>query len=445
MKMGLLEDLRSRLFRRESRGLFNKKNSSTNILDNNNVFSRYSRFEKINPNVSYKESLEILDDDQVKVAYLIFTHILCSKKYNLSSPDDNTEVLDFIDNMFKDMKIEVIDIVKYILTGVLYGFSANELMFNVNEEQKLVIQNVIPINQSTLENKPFNFDDNGDVVSIHQTPPNDKAVDIPVDKILLYSYDKSFDNPYGRGVLRQLKPIIREKKDLNNWLMTDSKRHASPLLVGKSDNHSSRNAMLDAFDDVNAGATGITVGLDETIESVGGNGSADDYKTVIQMKDNQILRLFFIPDLLMSSNTTGSYAQSNTQLNFLYIIYNGILEDIANTIQRQIINPIIEFNYGNTIKAPVFSFDKFDETDYKTIFEIINGLINTGTLASDNQAVHETIAKLFRSTVDVEYNQEDSEIVEDFSMPPVNGETATEDILNSVIESPLSEEVDNGT
>jgi hypothetical protein len=343
------------------------------------------------------------------------------------------------------MKIEVIDIVKYILTGVLYGFSANELMFNVNEEQKLVIQNVIPINQSTLENKPFNFDDNGDVVSIHQTPPNDKAVDIPVDKILLYSYDKSFDNPYGRGVLRQLKPIIREKKDLNNWLMTDSKRHASPLLVGKSDNHSSRNAMLDAFDDVNAGATGITVGLDETIESVGGNGSADDYKTVIQMKDNQILRLFFIPDLLMSSNTTGSYAQSNTQLNFLYIIYNGILEDIANTIQRQIINPIIEFNYGNTIKAPVFSFDKFDETDYKTIFEIINGLINTGTLASDNQAVHETIAKLFRSTVDVEYNQEDSEIVEDFSMPPVNGETATEDILNSVIESPLSEEVDNGT
>ena len=430
--MSLLEDLKSRLFKRESKGLFNSNNKTT-VLDNNNVFSRYSRFEKINPNVSYKESLEILNDDQVKTAYLIFTHILCSKKYNLSSPDDNTEVLDFIDNMFKDMEIEVIDIVRYILSGVLYGFSANELMFNVNEEQKLTVRNVIPINQSTLENKPFNFDDNGDVVSIHQTPPNDKAIDIPVEKILLYSYDKSFDNPYGRGVLRQLKPIIREKKDLNNWLMTDSKRHASPLLVGKSDNPSSREGMLDAFDDINAGATGITVGLEEVIESVGGNGSADDYKTVIQMKDNQILRLFFIPDLLMSSNTTGSYAQSNTQLEFLYIIYNGILEDIANVIQRQVINPIIRFNFGEEVKAPIFSFDKFDDTDYKTIFEIINGLVSNGTISSDDGAVHETISKLFRSTVDVEYNQEDNrDIIEDFSMPPVNGETATEDILTNI-------------
>lgn len=440
--MTLLEDLKSRLFRRESKGLFNNNNKTT-VLDNNNVFSRYSRFEKINPNVSYKESLEILDDDQVKTAYLIFTHVLCSKKYNLSSPDDNNDVLNFIQDMFKDMEIEMIDIVKYILSGVLYGFSVNELMFDINEEtKKLTVKNVIPINQSTLENKPFNFNDDGDVVSIHQTPPNDKAIDIPIEKILLYSYDKSFDNPYGRGVLRQLKPIVREKKDLNNWLMTDSQRHASPLLVGKSDNPSSREGMLDAFDDINAGATGITVGLEESIESVGGNGSADDYKTVIQMKDNQILRLFFIPDLLMSSNTTGSYAQSNTQLNFLYIIYNGILEDIANIIQRQLINPIIKFNYGDTVKSPIFSFDKFDDTDYKTIFEIINGLVSNGTISSDDGAVHETIGKLFRSTMDVEYNRENDsdDIIEDFQLPPVDGETATEDILNNIVE----ENVGNG-
>ena len=427
--MGLLSDLKSKLFERESIGLFNKNNQTR--IDNNNIFSRYSQSEKINPNVTYKDSLEILDDDQVKVAYNIFTHILCSKKYSLSSPDDNQEVLDFIDNMFLDMDIEVIDIIRYILTGVLYGFSVNELMFNVNDEQKLTVKNVIPINQSTLENNPFNFDDEGNVESIHQTPPNEQAIDIPRDKILLYSYDKSFDNPYGRGVLRQLKPIVREKRDLNNWLMTDAQRHASPIMVGKSDNPASRNSMLNAFDDINAGATGITVGLEESVESVGGNGSTDEYRTAIQMKDNQILRLFFIPDLLMASNTTGSYAQSQTQLTFLYTIYNGILEDIANTIQRQIINPVIEFNYGDTVKPPVFSFDRFDDTDYKTLFEIVNSLINTGTLASDNNAVHEALSKMFRTVVDVEYNQDNNNgsIVEDFRLPPVDGETLTEDTL----------------
>ena len=328
------------------------------------------------------------------------------------------------------MDVEIIDIVKYLLTGVLYGFSASELMFNVDAEQKLTVTNVIPINQSTLENKPFNFDNVGDVVSIHQTPPNDKAIDIPIDKVLLYSYDKSFDNPYGRGVLRQLKPIIQEKRDLNNWLMTDSKRHASPLMIGKSDNPSSREGMLDAFDDINAGATGMSIGQEESVETVGGNGSADNYKTVIEMKENQILRLFFIPDLLMASNTTGSYAQSNTQLRFLYSIYNGILEDIANVIQRQIINPIIQFNFGDEVKAPVFSFDKFDEIDYKSIFEIITGLINTGTISSDNSAIHETISSLLRSTVGIEYNQEDTVgIGEDFQLPKVKGETLTQDSL----------------
>ena len=427
--MGLLSDLKSKLFERESIGLFNKNNQTR--IDNNNIFSRYSQSEKINPNVTYKDSLEILDDDQVKVAYNIFTHILCSKKYSLSSPDDNQEVLDFIDNMFLDMDIEVIDIIHYVLTGVLYGFSVNELMFTVNDEQKLTVKNVIPINQSTLENNPFNFDDEGNVESIHQTPPNEQSIDIPRDKILLYSYDKSFDNPYGRGVLRQLKPIVHEKRDLNNWLMTDAQRHASPIMVGKSDNPASRNSMLDAFDDINAGATGLTVGLEESVESVGGNGSTDEYRTAIQMKDNQILRLFFIPDLLMASNTTGSYAQSQTQLTFLYTIYNGILEDIANTIQRQIINPVITFNYGDTVKPPVFSFDRFDDTDYKTLFEIVNSLINTGALASDNNAVHEALSKMFRTVVDVEYNQDNNtNIVEDFRLPPVDGETLTEDILN---------------
>lgn len=425
--MGLLEDLKSKLFNRESKGYYSNNNNTIN--NSSQLFSRYTTIKR-NGNVSYREGRHILKDGQVKTAFLIFKHILSSKKYSLSSPDDNTETIEFIDDMFQHMDIEIVDLIGYILTGVLWGFSANEKIFNVNNDQRLVITNVIPINQSTLENNPFNFNDDGDVVGIHQTPPNDKAVDIPIEKILLYTYADYFDSPYGEGVLQQLKPIIKEKENLNNWLMTYAMRHASPLLVGKSDNPSSRNGMLDAFDDVNAGATGITVGLDESVDSIGGTGSADDYRTILDMKNNEILKLFFIPDLLMASNTTGSYAQSKTQLDFLYSIYNGILEDIANTIQRQIINPIIQFNFGEDVTAPVFSFDKFDDTDYKGLFDIVNGLISTGTLSSDNNAVHEALGKMFRTTCDVEYNPDNiNGIVEDFQMPPVNSETLTQDSL----------------
>ena len=136
----------------------------------------------------------------------------------------------------------------------------------------------------------------------------------------------------------------------------------------------------------------------------------------------------FIGNLLLGDNSqTGTYAQSQTQLEFGNMVFDGILEEIANTIQEQIINPVVEFNYGSGVKAPVFSFDKFTSGDMKKLFEIVKPLMDSGVVDSENSAVQEALTLLFKSEAGVEYKNEEPVMpVEDFSyQEPLEAEPET--------------------
>jgi phage gp29-like protein len=115
------------------------------------------------------------------------------------------------------------------------------------------------------------------------------------------------------------------------------------------------------------------------------------------------------------------------------MVFDGILEEIANTIQEQIINPIVEFNFGPNIKAPVISFDKFSSGDMQKLFTIIKPLMDSGVVDSENSAVQEALALLFKAEAGVDYNNEEPALpFEDFNIAPVNGETLTSDILSDL-------------
>jgi phage gp29-like protein len=136
-----------------------------------------------------------------------------------------------------------------------------------------------------------------------------------------------------------------------------------------------------------------------------------------------------------NSNDTGSYARSNTQLQFTQLVFDGILEEIANCLQKQIINPIVEWNFGDINLAPTISFDKFTTGDLQTLFNILNPLMQNGTLDSENKAVQDSIALLFKKETGLQYtNEEEVEMPEeDFGyQEPVSGETLTDDILQNL-------------
>ena len=422
--MSILSDLKNLLFESES--------ITTNIATNNHrLYTRYS-IGGSNQELTYRQGLTVLEDLTVKMSYEILKYILSSKQYVLvANSEDNIGVNDFIETMLFNMETELTEIVKREIEALIWGFHLEELIFTINEDGKLILKNSIPLDIRTLQDNPFTYDDNGELVSIHQEY-NGEFANIPINKVLKYTYG-DFNSDYGHGILLDVKPYVEDKMNINNWLLTFLERHSLPSLVGKTSNPASRDALLSAFEDMRDGTLGMTIGIEDDVQVLESSHHGETFFNSLSYYDNQIVKRFYIGDLIMgNSNDTGSYARSNTQLQFTQLVFDGILEEIANCLQKQIINPIVEWNYGDITLAPTISFDKFTTGDLQTLFNILNPLMQNGTLDSENKAVQDSIALLFKKETGLQYTNEEPEMPEeDFNIAP-NGETLTEDILQNL-------------
>jgi phage gp29-like protein len=370
----------------------------------------------------------------VSTGFDILKYLLSSKEWILTSDEETSdEVHEFINNMLKNLQTELNTIVKQMTSAILWGFSVHEIMYDVVDGQ-LIVNDLVPLHIKTLQHEPFVYNDDGDLTDIHQVSQNGE-VDIPINKCLLYSYNSLYDEKEGHGLLYDFLPIVDDKEHVMDWLMTYAEKNEAPTLYGKTSNPASRDEMLKSFEDISDGTVGITIGMEDEVGVLESTHRGETFFDILQYKDNQIFRRMFIGNLLLGDNSqTGTYAQSQTQLEFGNMVFDGILEEIANNIQMQIINPIVEFNYGPETKAPIVSFDKFSKGDMEKLFSIIKPLMDTGVVDSENSAVQESIALLFKAEAGVEYTNSNDPILENFGYQPtpVDGANLTNNILSDL-------------
>ena len=426
--MGLIDNVKN-LFKRES--------VSSNIGVNKQGLKNRISLKTNRNHMSYKLGMQIMQDTQVSTGFDILKYLLSSKQWVLIANENDADniVYDFISNMLFNLDTEVQEIVKQSVTAVPWGFSVHEMIFDLTEDGKIYLKRTIPLHIKTLQNEPFVYDDNGDLVAIYQEYDHEDAT-IPINKCLKYSFNANFDEDYGRGLLYDFKPIVEDKMNINDWLMTFLERHESPTLYGKVSNATSKNAMLRAFDDVAEGTTGLTVGVDEDVGVLESSHRGETFFKTLQYKDNEIFRRYYLGNLLLGDNSqTGTYAQSQTQLEFGQIVFDGILEEIANCFQKQIINPIVEWNYGDISLAPTISFDKFTTGDLNALFGTLKPLIDSGVVDSENKAVQDSIALMFKKETGLHYTNEEPVMPEenfDYQESAPIEEELTDDILNDL-------------
>ena len=425
--MGLLENINNRLFNRVS------KNSTVGSSTGKHSVYK-SLFQRKDNTVPYSIGVKLLRDTQVSTGFDILKYLLSSKEWILTSDEEtNDEVHEFINNMLKNLRTELNTSVKQMTSAILWGFSVHEIMYDVVDGQ-LIVNDLVPLHIKTLQHEPFVYNDDGDLTDIHQVSQNGE-VDIPINKCLLYSYNSLYDEKEGHGLLYDFLPIVDDKEHVMDWLMTYAEKNEAPTLYGKTSNPASRDEMLKSFEDISDGTVGITIGMEDEVGVLESTHRGETFFDILQYKDNQIFRRMFIGNLLLGDNSqTGTYAQSQTQLEFGNMVFDGILEEIANNIQMQIINPIVEFNYGPETKAPIVSFDKFSKGDMEKLFSIIKPLMDTGVVDSENSAVQESLALLFKAEAGVEYTNSNEPILENFGYQPtpVDGANLTNNILSDL-------------
>lgn len=417
------------------------------VGSSNHRYNYNSLINRTGKNLSYKEYQTILKDTQVKVGWQILKYFLISKNYTLTSNSDDqldTEITEFIQDCFDNMEIPFREVVKNILTAIIYGYSVQEKVYTYRDGH-YTLKALYPVHRRTIDNRnAFLTDDNGDLIGIRQTSSYG-SVDLPIEKVLLYSYDAEFDEFEGNSILNGVKAITEDKDTVMDWLMTYANRLGSPVLYGKTDNYNHSNELLASFDDIANGTTGMTVGKDDEIGVIESNGNGETYFKILQYKDNQIFRNFFIGNLLLGDTSqTGSYAQINGQQDFMLYIMNGILTDVAQCLQA-VIDELVTINYGATAKSPIISFENFISKDILGLMNALKGFVDNGSFDPANQGFKELLAKAFQSEADIKL---DLDTVTDTTQTLINntdfgyqeplpGQSEAEDILNTSFEGIL--------
>ena len=424
--MSLLSDLKNRLLGKETINPIpshNKYNFKRYSLGTNTTILRY------------RTGMEILSDTTVSMCYDVLKYLLSSKQWVLiANENDDQGVYDFINDMLFNMDTELSEVVKRMIEALLWGYHIEEMIFNVNNDGKLVWKDSVSVSIKTLQKQPFVYDDDGELIAIHQEYDREQ-VDIPINKCLKYTYG-DFNSDYGRGILLDVKDIVEYKFNTTDWLLTFLERHSLPSLVGKTDNPASRDEMLSAFADMQDGTLGMTVGMNDEVNVLESSHHGETFFNTFSYLDNQIVKRFYIGELIMGTTSkVGSYALGNSQVDFSQLVYDGILEEIANCIQKQAINPIVEFNFGNIDLSPTFSFDKFKTGDIKALFDVVKPLIDAGVVDSENDAVQDSIAMLFKKETGLNYVNDEVEMPdEDFGYQEQTsiGENLTDNIISDL-------------
>ena len=416
--------------------LLGRVSKSSNAQSTSNKYTSYvSLFDRNDNTVPYTIGKKILRDTQVGTGFDILKYLLSSKKWILTNVEEDTEVYDFINDMLQNMDTKINTVVKQMTSAIMWGYNVHEIIYALDDEGRIVVKNIVPVHIKTLQDEPFRYDDNGELVSIHQVSGID-TVDIPIDKVLLYSFGSLYDEKEGHGLLYDFLPIVEDKENLMDWLMTFAERNGSPTMYGKTNDPTNRDQMLSAFDDISDGTTGLVVDINDEVGVLESSHRGEIFFSALQYNDNKIFRRMYIGNLLMGDNSqTGTYAQSQTQLEFGCLVFDGLLEEAAENFQTQIINPAVNYNFGSKRKAPIISFDKFTSGDMQKLFSIIQPLMQTGAIDPENSAIQEALALLFKSEAGVEYVNEEPEMpVEDFGYqePSTGDEAATSDILDNL-------------
>ena len=199
--------------------LFNRVSRSSNVKSNVPKGTSYtSLFERKDTTIPYAKGVSILRDTQVATGFDIIKYLLSSKQWILTDPNEDSAVYDFIKDMLQCMDTELNTIVKQMTSAIPWGFCVHELMYDVKDGY-IIVKDALPVHIKTLQNNPFVYDENGDLIAIHQLSKDGEA-EIPINKVLLYSFNSLYDENEGHGLLYDFLPIIEDKENVMDWLMT---------------------------------------------------------------------------------------------------------------------------------------------------------------------------------------------------------------------------------
>ncbi len=287
-----------------------------------------------------------------------------------SESDMDKEIAGFVEAQLR--KFENFDeILTDLLDAIGKGISIMELFWGV-EDGRNVIEDIEYVHPKKLV-----WDSVTDEMKVC-TREYPSGAPLPENKFAVHRYKARSGHAGRAGILRVVAWMYLFKNyDIKDWV-SFCEVFGMPLRLGKYDASASeddKKQLMEAIIRLGTDAAGI-VPASTMIDFIESNKttSVEIYEKLARYCDEQVSKAV-LGQTLTSDSGSGSYAQSKTHNEVRHDLTVADAKALAVTIRRDIIRPLVYFNFGPDAGIPFFGFDCHEVEDQKETVEIYRTLV----------------------------------------------------------------------
>ncbi len=260
-----------------------------------------------------------------------------------------------------------------LLDAIGKGISISEILWDYS-----IIQNKYHIREiKNYHQKNFFWDEKDKFKVITKDEP--QGIELPEDRFIIHKYKARSGHPSRAGVLRVCTWMYLFKNySLKDW-STFSEVYGMPIRLGKYDPSASENdkiQLMETLYHIASDAAGIMpTNADIEIKEAQKSTSIEVFEKLVRYADEQISKAI-LGQTLTSDSGGGSYAQSKTHNEVRQDILIADCKALAATIRRDLIRPLVKFNFAENKRIPSIRFDVEDSEDLEVFSKVLDTLVN---------------------------------------------------------------------
>lgn len=265
---------------------------------------------------------------------------------------------------FEDIQIDLLD-------AIGKGFAVSEIIWNY-VDGKTTVEDI-----KWRHQKRFFWDSVDDSFKVI-TKDFPSGIMLPESKFIVHNYKARSGHPSRAGVLRVISWMYLFKNyDLKDWI-SFCEVFGMPLRLGKYAQGASdedKASLIRALVQIGTDAAGIIPdGTTIDFITTEKTSSTDLYERLARYCDEQISKAI-LGQTLTSDSGGGSFAQSKTHNEVRHDLTVADCKALAATLRRDLIKPLVFFNFGENRRIPYLRYDCEEAGDLKETAEIITTLV----------------------------------------------------------------------
>lgn len=319
------------------------------------------------------------NDEQIKAAMTFKKRTVNSSGWEVSSPEEEAEdweVTEFVRGTLNGLRESLNSSINEMLLALDYGLSITEKIWD-DRGGRLTI---VDLKTRRPHNIYFDLDAYGNVTKLRQF-----NTELPVDKFIIYTHDKEFQNPYGTTDLSAAYRPWWSKDNAYKWLAILLEKMGIPPIFFFYNPESASGTGLTEMQNILKRLQAATVATiprskPDDVEAWApelASNAANVFIPSIDMYDKHIAKALLMPGLLgfSADDGVGSLARSKTHFDSFMLVVNAIRQMVQEKVQKEVIVPVVDVNFMGVKRYPKFNLLPIDDSAKLEIYDAWTKLV----------------------------------------------------------------------